>query len=67
MECPNCRTTIAEFDPAPGVRVLVTVPANISPEAMQAIGESWKAHFPDNPALIKVEGFDISAEGEEEE
>ena len=64
MKCPTCKTTLAEFDVRPGVRVIVTVPSTATPEMLTMIQNALAEHFPENPILLTSEQVRIEAEDE---
>lgn len=64
VECPICKTVLAEFDIRPGVRLKVTMPSNASPEMIENAGRALAEHFPDHPIFVHTDAMDVEPEGE---
>jgi DNA-binding transcriptional LysR family regulator len=62
VSCPNCRTRLAEFEPKPGVRLVVTMPSSASAEAVRAAIDAFKQTFPGHPVLFKTEDVELVEE-----
>lgn len=53
---------IAEFNPAPGVRIVLKMPASASPENFQAAAEGLKRHFPGHKIILLGHGSELTEE-----
>jgi hypothetical protein len=55
---------VAEFNPAPGVRIVLSLPSTAPREAFDHAAEGLKRHFPDHPIIVMHDNAKLEAEDE---
>lgn len=53
---------LAEFNPSPGVKIIITLPDSASPATMEAAAAAFRLEFPDHELMVKTHTIKVEAE-----